>query len=175
MTEKSKLPSLDFSSEREALGEKFHSSPALLNRLNPRARFTVGEQIRVPNVSAEEPAARSALRAAKVVVSKRASALTVYDRDGKPIFYAPVTSGSEHDSLPLGNWTVTSIVRNPTYNYNPELFWDADPGNAKATVAAKPNNPVGSSGLTSTSRTTDCTAHLTRAGSATPHLTVACA
>jgi lipoprotein-anchoring transpeptidase ErfK/SrfK len=143
MTEKSKLPRLDFSSEREALGEKFHSSPALLDRLNPRATFAAGEQIRVPNVLAEEPAASDAARGGKVVVAKKASALTVYSRDGKVIFYAPVTSGSEHDSLPLGNWAVTAVVRNPTYNYNPELFWDADPGNAKATVPPGPNNPVG--------------------------------
>jgi lipoprotein-anchoring transpeptidase ErfK/SrfK len=67
----------------------------------------------------------------------------VYDREGQIIFYAPVTSGSEHDSLPIGNWVVTSVVRNPTYNYNPDLFWDADPANAKAKIAAGPNNPVG--------------------------------
>jgi len=54
-----------------------------------------------------------------------------------------VTSGSDHDPLPLGNWVVTSVVRNPTYNYNPDLFWDADPANAKAKIAAGPNNPVG--------------------------------
>jgi lipoprotein-anchoring transpeptidase ErfK/SrfK len=143
MTEKSKLPSLDFSSALEALGEKFHASPPLLQRLNPRASFVVGEQIRVPNISADEPAAPVAARAGKVVVSKKASALTVYSRDGKVIFHAPVTSGSAHDSLPLGQWAVTSVARNPTYNYNPELFWDADPGNAKATVPAGPNNPVG--------------------------------
>jgi lipoprotein-anchoring transpeptidase ErfK/SrfK len=143
MTEKSKLQSLDFSSVLEALGEKFHASPALLQRLNPRTSFAAGEQIRVPNISADEPAAPGAARAGKVVVSKKASALTVYSRDGKVIFHAPVTSGSEHDSLPLGNWAVTSVVRHPTYNYNPELFWDADPGNAKATVPAGPNNPVG--------------------------------
>ena len=76
-------------------------------------------------------------------MSKKASALMAYSRDGKVIFYAPVTSGSEHDSLPLGHWLVTAVVHNPTYNYNPELFWDADPGNAKATVPPGPNNPVG--------------------------------
>jgi lipoprotein-anchoring transpeptidase ErfK/SrfK len=54
-----------------------------------------------------------------------------------------VTSGSEHDSLPIGNWTVTSVLRNPTFNYNPELFWDADPANTKAKIPAGPNNPVG--------------------------------
>ena len=62
MTEKSKLPRLDFSSPLEALGEKFHSSPALLKRLNPRAKFAAGEQIRVPNISGEERAASHAAR-----------------------------------------------------------------------------------------------------------------
>jgi lipoprotein-anchoring transpeptidase ErfK/SrfK len=142
MTEKSKLPGLHFSSVLEGLGEKFHSSPTLLKRLNPRASFAAGEQIRVPNVSAVESAAGAA-RAAKVVVSKKTSALTAYDQHGTIIFHAPVTSGSEHDSLPLGKWAVTSVVRNPTFLYNPDLFWDADPANAKATVPAGPNNPVG--------------------------------
>jgi hypothetical protein len=82
MTEKSKLPRLDFSSLLEELGERFHSSPALLKHLNPRARFAAGEQIRVPNISAEERPAPHAGNVGKVVVSKEASALTVYNRDG---------------------------------------------------------------------------------------------
>jgi lipoprotein-anchoring transpeptidase ErfK/SrfK len=167
MTEKSKLPGLHYTSVLEALGEKFHSAPALLKRLNPRARFAAGEQIRVPNVSGHEQAAPDAARAAdvagkrvpttghkgppvpaqagtvKVVVSKRTSVLTVYDWEGQIIFHAPVTSGSEHDSLPLGNWAVTSVLRNPIFNYDPDLFWDADPANAKAKIPAGPNNPVG--------------------------------
>lgn len=166
-TEQSKLPGLYYTSLLEELGEKFHSAPALLRRLNPRARFAAGEQIRVPNVLGAELAVSDAARVedadaqrapasgengktapaqaggVKVVVSKKASILKVYNREGQIIFYAPVTSGSEHDPLPLGKWLVTSVVRNPTYNYNPALFWDADPENAKAKIAAGPNNPVG--------------------------------
>jgi lipoprotein-anchoring transpeptidase ErfK/SrfK len=63
----------------------------------------------------------------RIVVSKSASSLTVLDDAGGVIFHAPVTSGSEHDPLPLGKWTVTAVSRNPTFHYNPELFWDADP------------------------------------------------
>jgi lipoprotein-anchoring transpeptidase ErfK/SrfK len=59
------------------------------------------------------------------------------------LFHAPVTSGSAHDPLPLGEWQVTAILRNPTFNYNPDLFWDADPSHAKAKIAPGPNNPVG--------------------------------
>lgn len=155
--EKSKLSGLYYTSVLEELGEKFHSAPALLSRLNPHARFAAGEHIRVPNVlgaqqvspTATHPAGFEHKREAaesgivKVVVSKKTSILTVFNRKGEVIFHAPVTSGSEHDPLPLGNWVVTVVQRNPTYNYNPELFWDADPANAREKIAAGPNNPVG--------------------------------
>ncbi|MBI2189145.1 MAG: peptidoglycan-binding protein [Acidobacteria bacterium] len=59
------------------------------------------------------------------------------------IFHAPVTSGSRHDPLPIGEWKVTRVFPMPTFNYNPALFWDADPTHAKAPIAPGPNNPVG--------------------------------
>jgi len=40
-------------------------------------------------------------------------------------------------------WECRTEQRNPAFNYNPALFWDADPANAKAKIAAGPNNPVG--------------------------------
>ena len=57
--------------------------------------------------------------------------------------YAPVTTGSEHDPLPIGEWKVTGVQKNPKFHYNPNLFWDAEPAHAKATIPAGPNNPVG--------------------------------
>jgi hypothetical protein len=56
---------------------------------------------------------------------------------------APVTVGSEHDPLPIGDWKITGIFDLPTFNYNPDLFWDADPSHGKAKIAEGPNNPVG--------------------------------
>ncbi len=120
-TEQSKLPGLYYTSVLEELAGKFHSAQALLRRLNPRARFIAGEHIRVPNVLGAEQATRAQTGAVKIVVSKKASVLMVYDREGQVIFYAPVTSGSEHDPLPFGNWVITDVVRNPTYNYNPNF------------------------------------------------------
>ena len=76
-------------------------------------------------------------------MSKDASVATVYGSDGKVIFHAPVTSGSEHDPLPLGSWVVTAVIKNPTFNYNPDLFWDANPTHAKAKIPPGPNGPVG--------------------------------
>ena len=78
-----------------------------------------------------------------IAVTKSTSALTVEDQNGRVLFHAPVTSGSEHDPLPVGTWKVTAVQLMPTFNYNPDLFWDADPKHSKARIPKGPNNPVG--------------------------------
>ena len=142
LMEQAQLPALNYSSLIEALGERFHCAPAVLRALNPGTSFDAGQTIRVPNVNAgiDAPQPTPGLT---VTVSKRTSVLTVTNAAGRTVFHAPVTSGSEHDPLPLGRWTVTAIMRNPTFNYNPDLFWDADPSDAKAKIPAGPNGPVG--------------------------------
>ena len=154
MVQKSKLPALGYSSLLEALGERFHTSPALLKRLNPTAKFAAGETIQVPNVAPTPqpvgtsgrgtPGKPDANAAGTVVtVRKRSSDLTVTDGTGKVLMYAPVTTGSGRDPLPIGEWKVTGVQKDPKFNYNPDLFWDADPKHSKATIPAGPNNPVG--------------------------------
>jgi len=163
LVEQSKLKALNYRTPLEAIAEKFHASPALLRQLNAGVSFDrAGEQIMVPNVEvtemlAPETAARGRGRRGAspvgtagtaepqvtIYVTKATSALTVEDAAGKVIFHAPVTSGSEHDPLPIGEWKVTTVQRNPAFNYNPDLFWDADPKHAKARIPAGPNNPVG--------------------------------
>jgi lipoprotein-anchoring transpeptidase ErfK/SrfK len=146
LMEQAQLPALGYTSALEALGEKFHASPALLRTLNPAASFThAGESILVPNVAVPDPTAPVGGRrpAATIVVSKETNALTVRDAEGHVLFHAPVTSGSEHDPLPIGSWKVTGVRRMPDFHYNPALFWDADPSHAKARIAPGPNNPVG--------------------------------
>ena len=141
MMEKAKLKRLSYTSLAEALAERFHASPALLKQLNPSARYVAGEQIKVPNVmAAPEPTSGDGV---SITVSKQTSALTLTDATGAVIYHAPVTTGSEHDPLPIGEWKVTGISRNPTFNYNPDLFWDAEPAHAKAKLPAGPNGPVG--------------------------------
>lgn len=143
MMEKAKLKRLEYTSVREMLAERFHAAPSLLERLNPAAKFVEGEQITVPNVNVVSEADGKPIPDIVVRVSKQSSALTVTDRAGKVIMHAPVTSGSRHDPLPIGSWTVTAVARNPTFNYNPNLFWDADPKHAKAILPPGPNGPVG--------------------------------
>ena len=180
MMESAKLPALGYTSAAEALAEKFHSSPALLQTLNPGAAWSAGDTIKVPAVepfetpssaqkatagakpvATEKPvadAAKPAAPAAKgtagtkpapasqsleVIISGESKSLLVRDASGKVLMYAPVTVGSSKDPLPIGDWKVTGVSWNPTFNYNPDLFWDADPTHAKAKIPAGPNSPVG--------------------------------
>ena len=126
MMEKAKLKRLDYSSMVEMLGERFHTSPAVLKKLNPTAKFASGEQITVPNVQVISDAEGKPVPNISITVSKSQNTLTVTDASGAVLMFAPVTSGSEHDPLPIGPWTITAVVRNPTFNYNPDLFWDAE-------------------------------------------------
>ena len=139
MMEKSKLATLGYSSVQEALGEKFHASPALLQRLNPGKSFAAGEQIIVPNVISAD----ALPKADKLVVDKSDATVSLVDASGKTYAQFPATMGSEHDPLPLGDWKIQGVARNPSFHYNPALFWDANPEHAKATIPPGPNNPVG--------------------------------
>jgi lipoprotein-anchoring transpeptidase ErfK/SrfK len=139
MMEKSQLKSLGYESAQEQLGEKFHVNPGLLAKLNPGKDLTKpDEEILVPNT-----AHSLAGKAEKIVVSKSISTVTVFDKDGKIVAQYPATIGSEHDPLPVGEWKVTSILHNPSFYYNPALFWDAEPSHSKAKIPPGPNNPVG--------------------------------
>jgi lipoprotein-anchoring transpeptidase ErfK/SrfK len=140
MMEQAKLPALGYSSPQEALGERVHCSPKLLQELNPgKALDKPGEQILVPNVVVPPPPGP----AATVVVSKSDSSVTALDEQGHVLGYYSATIGSEHDPLPVGKWKILGVRRNPVFHYNPGLFWDADPKHQKAEIKAGPNNPVG--------------------------------
>jgi lipoprotein-anchoring transpeptidase ErfK/SrfK len=140
MEQKARLEHLGYTSAEEALGEKFHSSPRLLRSLNPGVPFTrAGQVIHVPNVLGNAPSGK----ATRVVVDKSDGSVTAYGADDRVLASYPATTGSQHDPLPVGKWTIKGVSRNPTFNYNSDLFWDAEPGHAKAKVPAGPNNPVG--------------------------------
>ena len=141
MMAKSKLARLDYTSHLEMFAERFHASPDLLKQLNPGLKIVAGARLVVPNLGAARAA--TAPRDIVVRVSESEAALTVTDRAGNVIMYAPATTGSTDDPLPIGSWTVTAVARNPPFNYNPRLFWDADPAHKMAKIPPGPNGPVG--------------------------------
>ena len=138
MMKQAELKALGYASAIEGIAEKFHASPTLLKRLNPQAKWVADEEISVPNVS------RSTITgAAKVVVSKADQSVMALDSAGAVMARYPATLGSERDPLPLGEWKINGVSRNPPFNYNPDLFGDAKPRHSKAVLPPGPNNPVG--------------------------------
>ncbi|MGD1095345.1 MAG: L,D-transpeptidase family protein [Bryobacteraceae bacterium] len=137
--EKAKMKWLGFETPEQGLGEKFHCSPKLLAELNPGRKLdTAGVRITVPNVrtAAVRPASR-------VVVSKSKRTVIAYGAGDRELAQYPATIGDIHDPLPIGNWTITSVVHYPWFNYDPELFWNPDPKQASAVLPPGPKGPAG--------------------------------
>ena len=138
--EMAKLDALPFASVEEKLAEQFHASPALLAKLNPGADLaTAGTKLTVPNVAA----AMRLPTPARVVVDKSDAVLLLEDAAGKVIAQFPVTTGSAQFPLPIGEWKVTAIARDPVWHYDPKLIAGSREGDKKSEIPPGPNNPVG--------------------------------
>jgi lipoprotein-anchoring transpeptidase ErfK/SrfK len=147
LLQQAKLPSLGYRSPMELLGEKFHTSPALIQRMNRRLHLAAGADIRVPATIPFDPDVKPQADQAPmdvvIEVTTADSALRAVRADGSVIFFAPVTTGSQFDPLPIGDWKVTRVLWKPVFHYNPKLFWDADPKDTTAAIKPGPNGPVG--------------------------------
>ena len=156
-----RLEALGYADLTEKLAERYHTTAATLRALNPDFAPRAGARVVVPNVgggpvtasASEDEAWRGTLsslgvageqpRATRIVVDKSEKVLMAYDAENRLVAQFPATMGSTHDPLPLGRWEIRGVARNPPFNYNPDLFWDADPGDRRVTIPAGPNNPVG--------------------------------
>jgi lipoprotein-anchoring transpeptidase ErfK/SrfK len=147
LDEQAKLAELGYQSPIEAIAERFHAAQPLIQQLNRGVQMAPGREIRVPGVQPFDPDVKPssdpAAAAITIQVSREESALRATRADGSVVFFAPVTTGSEHDPLPPGEFKVMGVSWHPVFHYNPDLFWDAKAGDTKATIKAGPNNPVG--------------------------------
>lgn len=162
MEEQAKLTSLGYRGMMEALAERFHTDHDTLVALNsPTTKIGPGRVIRVPAIpdaatAKDEPDDRGWANTLaslgvdprqpagkKIVVDKSEGVLKVLSAEGRLISQFPATMGSAHDPLPIGNWKVTGISKNPEFHYNPNLFWDASSADKKAVLPPGPNGPVG--------------------------------
>lgn len=160
--DQAKLPALGYKNLMEALAERFHTTPETLVALNS-AQTQIGPNkvIVVPNLpDVAAPGPELATRGwdktllslgvaaeqadiESIIVDKSAGWLRTLDSEGTVTGQFPVTTGSEHDPLPIGNWTIKGVARNPEFHYNPELFWDVSDSEDKQLLPPGPNGPVG--------------------------------
>jgi len=123
--------------------------------------YSAGQQLRVPNVGADRIVASQVddedwletLRSlgvgtdqpdvARILVDESEGWLKAFDEDDQLVALYTVTTGSENDPLPLGNWGVTGVAHNPPFAYDPELFWDVRDSEESQQLPPGPNGPVG--------------------------------
>ena len=139
------LKSLDYTSPREAIAEKFHMSEALLEALNPGKKFDqAGQTISVVNVLRRREAKPSRSRCAPVEVDKTAQTVKVFGNTGELIAFFPASVGSDEKPTPSGVLKVTSIDARPNYRYNPDYKFKGVKSKEAFTIKPGPNNPAGS-------------------------------
>ena len=156
--EKAKLNCICYESLEEKLSEMFHSSPALLKQLNPKATLNnlkAGDSIFVPNLQsplvldkngkAEKSGASNGENTtkdvARIVVSDGGHFVHGLNTQGQIVVHYPSTLGSEYDPSPSGEYKINSVTKNPWWYYQPELLGKG--GGENARIPPGPNNAVG--------------------------------
>ncbi len=165
-----KLDFLGYRNMLEKLAERYHTTPETIVALNGAdKRIGVGQTLTLPNVAPSSRDYSGAIdkqepllaalnvdgnqpKGDYVVVDKSEGTLKVYQGDlpkgsskpsGKLVAQFPVTTGSGHDPLPLGNWKVPTFSFLPPFNYQPDLFWDVSDDKAEHKLPPGPNGLVG--------------------------------
>jgi len=139
MEEMKGLKSLDYTSPREAIAEKFHMSEALLAALNPGKKFDqAGQTISVTNLAARE----TKPVVTRVEVDKTSQTVKAFANSELVAFF-PATVGSDEKPTPGGVHKVISIDANPHYRYNPDYKFKEVKSRRAFTIKPGPNNPVG--------------------------------
>ncbi|BCH19403.1 L,D-transpeptidase family protein [Mesorhizobium sp. L-2-11] len=140
MERMARLRRLAYRSAREKLAERFHVSEQLLRMLNPGVGLRPGKTLIVPDVGRGDPPAA----VAGIEVDKGTRLVRVLDPSGKWLAVYPASIGSDENPAPSGSAQVKRVVRNPTYHYDPDFAFKGVKTKRPFTIAAGPNNPVGS-------------------------------
>ncbi|MDB5872238.1 MAG: ErfK/YbiS/YcfS/YnhG family protein [Ramlibacter sp.] len=139
MMERAQLKALNYESIEEALGERFHCSPAWLKSVNRGSRFEPGDRIVVPALGKETPPSK----AASILIDKSERVLYLLDTAEMPVAAFPISIGGSSDPLPVGRMEIKNAAKNPVFTYDPDLLRNADKAQAKVDIRPGPNNPVG--------------------------------
>jgi len=139
--ERARLTAMSYTTILEMVAERGHASERLIQRLNPEAAWPnprPGTVLVVPNCS---PAAK--VKAASVRISLARTEVTVFNADGKLAALFPCSIARDQAKRPVGDLTVKTVALNPTYTYDPQLFFPGSANTSKLIIPAGPNNPVG--------------------------------
>ena len=159
----SKLKFASYRNMLEEVAERYHTTPDTIVALNgPSALIGIGQTLRLPNVSPTSTdyqgsplkdeyrtwfvklnVEANVPQGATIIVDKSERQLKVMDDSDRLIAQFPVTTGSQHDPLPLGTWKIPTFSFLPPFHYQPDLFWDVDDSKDEKMLPPGPNGLVG--------------------------------
>jgi hypothetical protein len=139
--ERAKLPALRYETLQELLAEKGHTSQRAIARLNPGVSWPnppAGTEVAVPDCSCPKPP-----KAGSVRIALARMEITVFDPAGQLVALFPCSIARDKSRRPAGELSVKNIAPNPTYLYDPQLFFPGGKETSKLVIPPGPNNPVG--------------------------------
>lgn len=150
----SKMRSMPYTSVIEFLGERFHSDPNFLRKLNPMVNMDnlkAGDVVRVPNVEpfkieevkeiAKLPRREEMLNR-EIRIDTRTKILRLME-DGKLLATFPITPGSGSLPAPPGTWRIVGISQLPWFRRDESMLQHGVRSENFYMIPAGPNNPVG--------------------------------
>lgn len=136
---------LDYETVLELVSEKAHAHPNLIRMLNPSLDWNnvaAGTPIKIPDV--EYPPVQKKAAVVRIRLSEKV--LDAFDRNTNLLVHFPCSIGRQVEKRPVGRLQVESIVFDPNYTFNPEIFPESEEGKQlkrPLLIPKGPNNPVG--------------------------------
>lgn len=141
---KAELDCLCYESLSEKLAETYHTTPAVLEALNPGIDLddlTAGSSLTVPVL--RDPNAGRGVPIQRLVISADGFHLHALDASGAILYHFPTTLGSSFDPSPEGSHRVVKITPDPWWHYQPAILEHVDSSEPEAMIPPGPNNAVG--------------------------------
>jgi lipoprotein-anchoring transpeptidase ErfK/SrfK len=142
---KSQQTALAYETELELVAEKGHAKPEMLRQLNPNVNWTnltAGEILKIPDVIYPAPTNKAAF----VVIRLGGKFLEAFGMETNLLAHFPCSIAARVEKRPVGELHVITVVPNPDYTFDPELFPESAEARQlgrKLKLPPGPNNPVG--------------------------------
>ena len=139
--ERSALAYTGYDTMADLLAEKFHCTQALLAALNPR--LSLGNLKPGDTLQAPLPLPGATRHARRLEIDLGAKTITALDTQGRAVALCHCSVAADVAKRPSGSTTVTVIVANPEYLFDPEHWPEVHGIDRKLTIKPGPRNPVG--------------------------------
>jgi lipoprotein-anchoring transpeptidase ErfK/SrfK len=139
--ERAKQPYMGYYDALDALSEKFHTTKARIQSLNPTVAFNsiqAGAVLIVPAIQEGKPPKAASL---KVDLGKKQ--ILALDAEGKVLALFHCSIAQHVEKRPSGQTTVVDVHRDPDYTFDPKYWPEVHNVDHKLLISPGPRNPVG--------------------------------